>query len=36
MVSCIKEKKCKGKDTKAYDAYDAKYNLYDGLFDKYK
>ncbi|MCZ2223377.1 MAG: hypothetical protein LC122_07075 [Chitinophagales bacterium] len=31
-----KREKVKGKDTKAYDEYDAKFNLYDGLFSKYE
>ncbi|HMZ46009.1 MAG TPA: hypothetical protein PKG56_04490 [Chitinophagaceae bacterium] len=30
-----KREKVKGKDTKAYDAYDAKYNEYDKLYEKY-
>lgn len=38
LANCFlyKREKMKGKDAKAYDEYDAKFNLYDGLFDKYK
>lgn len=31
-----KREKVKGKDVKAYDAFDAKYKEYDVLYDKYK
>lgn len=31
-----KREKVKGKETKAYDAYDLKYKEYDGMYEKYK
>lgn len=38
LANCFlyKREKVKGKDTKAYDEYDAKFNLYDNLFTKYE
>ncbi|MBX2930392.1 MAG: hypothetical protein KF781_00435 [Chitinophagaceae bacterium] len=38
LANCFiyKREKVKGKDTKAYDEYDAKFNLYDKLFEKYE
>ncbi len=37
LANCFvfKREKVKGKDTKAFDEYDAKYKLYDGLYDKF-
>jgi len=32
----FKRDKSRGKDQKAYDEYDAKYNFYDTLHDKYQ
>jgi hypothetical protein len=32
----FKRDKVRGKDQKAYDDYDAKYNFYDTLHDKYQ